>query len=84
LQQSYREELPPLSILTFLDILYIFAYLVSICFFLLFCWGSNYYNKVSEDGGLLAEEQINRVDWRFQLAALIGLALLAPISFALL
>lgn len=84
LQQSYRAELPPLSILTFLDILYIFAYLVSICFFLLFCWGSNYYNKASEDGGLLAEEHINRVDWRFQLAALIGLALLVPISFALL
>jgi len=37
LQQSYRAELPPLSILPFLDILYIFAYLVSIGFFLLFC-----------------------------------------------
>lgn len=84
LQQSYRAELPPLSILTFLDVLYIFAYLVSIGFFLLFCWGSNYYNKASQDGGLIAEEEINRVDLRFQLAALIGFALLAPISFALL
>jgi len=84
LQQSYRADLPPLSYATYLDLLYIYAYLVAISFFLLFCWGSNYYNKASEGGELLAEQHIDRVDWRFQLAALISLALLAPLAYLLL
>ncbi|MGA1303958.1 MAG: hypothetical protein ACO3ZD_07940 [Cyanobium sp.] len=84
LQQSYRAELPPLAYPTFLDILYIYAYLVAISFFLLFCWGSNFYHQASEDGGLLAEQYINRVDWRFQLASLICLALLVPIALVFL
>ena len=84
LQQSYRADLPALSYATYLDLLYIYAYLVAISFFLLFCWGSNYYNKASEGGELLAEQHIDRVDWRFQLAALISLALLAPLAYLLL
>jgi len=84
LQQSYRADLPPLSYTTFLDFLYIYAYLISISFFLLFCWGSVYYNKAAEGGELLAEQHINRVDWKFQLAALIGLALLVPLAYLLL
>jgi hypothetical protein len=84
LQQSYRADMPPLSYTTFLDLLYIYAYLVSISFFLLFCWGTVYYNNASEGGELLAAQQINRVDWKFQLAALISLALLVPLAFVLL
>jgi hypothetical protein len=84
LQQSYRADLPPLSYTTFLDMLYIYAYLVSIVFFLLFCWGTIYYNQASEGGELVAEQHINRIDWKFQLVALIGLALLVPLAFVLL
>lgn len=84
LQQGYRADMPPLSYATFLDWLYIYAYLVSISFFLLFCWGSNHYHKAKEGGEALAEQHINRVDWRFQLAALITLALLVPLAFVLL
>jgi hypothetical protein len=84
LQQSYRADLPPLSYTTFLDLLYIYAYLVSILFFLLFCWGTVYYNNATEGGELLAAQHINRVDWKFQLAALISLALLVPLAFVLL
>jgi hypothetical protein len=84
LQQSYRADLPPLSYTTFLDLLYIYAYLVSISFFLLFCWGSVYYTNASDGDELLAEQQINRVDWKFQLVALIALALLVPLAFVLL
>jgi len=84
LQQSYRADLPSLSYTTFLDLLYIYAYLVSILFFLLFCWGTVYYNNATEGGELLAAQHINRVDWKFQLAALISLALLVPLAFVLL
>ena len=84
LQQSYRADLPPLSYTTFLDLLYIYAYLVSIVFFLLFCWGTVYYNKAGEGGELLAAQHIDRVDWKFQLVALIALALLVPLAFVLL
>jgi len=84
LQQSYRADLPPLSYTTFPDLLYIYAYLVSIIFFLLFCWGIVYYNSVSEGGELLAAQHINRIDWKFQLVALISLALLVPLAFVLL
>ncbi|MEI6112317.1 MAG: hypothetical protein WCP63_11715 [Cyanobium sp. ELA712] len=84
LQQSYNADLPPLSYATFIDVLYIYAYLVSISFFLLFCWGSVYYNNAAEGGELLAEQRINRVDWKFQLAALISLAVLVPLAFVLL
>lgn len=81
LQQSYRADLPALSYSTFLDILYVYSYLVAIAFFLLFCWGSNYYHKASEGGELLAEHYINRIDLRFQLAALIILVLVVGLAF---
>jgi hypothetical protein len=84
LQQSYRADMPPLSYPTFLDYLYIYAYIVSIAFFLLFCWGTNYYHKFQESGELAAEQHINKVDWKFQLVALITLALLGPLAFVLL
>lgn len=84
LQQSYRADLPPLSYTTFLDLLYIYVYLVSIVFFLLFCWGTVYYNKAGEGGELLAAQHIDRVDWKFQLVALIALAVLVPLAFVLL
>jgi hypothetical protein len=84
LQQSYRADLPALSYTTFLDLLYIYAYLVSIVFFLLFCWGTVHYNNATEDGELLAAQHINRVDWKFQIAALIILAVLVPLGYTLL
>ena len=84
LQQSYRADMPPLSYPTFLDYLYIYAYIVAISFFLLFCWGSNYYHLAQESGQEAAEQQINKIDWKFQLAAIITLALLVPIAFVLL
>jgi hypothetical protein len=84
LQQAYRADLPPLSYPTFLDYLYIYAYLVSISFFLLFCWGSNYYHLAQEGGELAAEQHINKVDWKFQLVALIAMALLVPLAFILI
>jgi TRAP-type C4-dicarboxylate transport system permease small subunit len=76
--------MPPLSNPTFLEYLYIYAYIVSIAFFLLFCWGTNYYHKFQESGELAAEQHINKVDWKFQLVALITLALLVPLAFILL
>ncbi len=83
LQQSYRADLPPLSYITFLDLFYIYAYLISILSFLLFCWGSVYYNNATEGGELLAQQHIDSIDWKFQLVALVSLALLVPLAFVL-
>ena len=84
LQQSYRADMPPLSYPTFLDYLYIYAYIVSISFFLLFCWSFNYYHKTHESGELAAEQYINKYDRIFQLTALIVLAMLFPLAYMLL
>jgi hypothetical protein len=37
-----------------------------------------------ESGQEAAEQQINKIDWKFQLAALITLALLVLLAFVLL
>jgi len=84
LQQSYRADLPALSYMTYLDFLYIYAYLLSVVFFLLFCWGNVYYNNASEGAEALAAQNIDRIDLRFQIAALISLALLASLAYLLL
>jgi hypothetical protein len=42
LQMAYRAEIPPLSYVTFLDWLYIYAYVLSIVFFILYCWGAHH------------------------------------------
>lgn len=83
LQQTYRADLPPLSYTTFLDMLYIYAYLVSFVFFLLFCWSTFYFNEAAECDQCLVEKRIGGIDWKFQLGALISLALLLPLSFVL-
>jgi hypothetical protein len=83
LQQTYRADLPALSYTTLLDLLYIYAYLISFAFFLLFCWSTFYFNEAAEGDQCLAEKRIGSIDWKFQLVSLIILALLLPLSFVL-
>ncbi len=81
LQQGYQSNLPSLSYTTFLDWLYLYAYLISIIFFILFCWSTNRYNSVDEDFKIDEEIFINRVDRRVQITALIVLMLLLPFAW---
>lgn len=75
LQQTYRSELPELDYLTFLDWLYAFGYIVSICTFLLFVWATNIYQTAEDDLKPVAVQRINRIDLIFQLASLVIIAM---------
>ncbi|MFN7678604.1 MAG: hypothetical protein ACK5QW_08440 [Cyanobacteriota bacterium] len=74
LQIGYKAELPALSYVSYLDWLYIYAYLITAAFFVLFCWGTNAFASASSAG---QEEsvvrRINRVDALVQVLALAGL-----------
>ena len=84
LQLGYRAELPALSYVTYLDWLYIYAYIISIVTFVLFCWGINAYAKASDDGGEADSlRAINRVDLLSQVCGGVGLLLLLSISLFL-
>ncbi len=83
LQQSYRSEIPPLSYLCFLDWLYLYAYLLSILFFLLFCWGTYIYTVAEEGKAEQVAKRIDRVDSFFQIGAIIAFALVVPLAWFL-
>jgi hypothetical protein len=83
LQQSYRSEIPPLSYLFFMDWLYLYAYILSIVFFLLFCWGTYIYT-MSEDGkAAQVVRRIDRMDLFFQIGAILAFALVVPLAWFL-
>jgi hypothetical protein len=83
LQQSYRSEIPPLSYLSFMDWLYLYAYVLSIVFFLLFCWGTYFYTTAPEGMASQAVQRIDRVDSFFQIGAILALALIVPLAWFL-
>lgn len=73
LQQAYRSTLPELSYLTYLDEIYGLGYVVTLCSFLQFMWGSNKLSMAPEDEELQLIDRINQVDLRFQVAAVVFL-----------
>ena len=72
LQQAYQAELPELDYLTFLDWIYACGYVISIGTFLLFVWGTNFYQRTPKKGKEQALATINRADTIFQVSAVIG------------
>ena len=74
LQIGYKAELPPLAYVTYLDWLYIYAYVVSASLFVLFCWGTNAHaNACAQGSEESVVRRINRVDLIVQVIALLGL-----------
>lgn len=71
LQQSYQTEIPQLDYLTFLDWFYACGYVISIGTFVLFVWGTNFYQRAPQDGKERALATINRADLGFQLTAVL-------------
>ena len=67
LQQGYRQSLPMLPYITYLDQVYGACYLVTFGLFWLFVWASNKLNDTpeSERGTMIA--RLNKVDARFQI-----------------
>ena len=76
MQQSYRDSLPSLPYLTFLDGLYAYSYLVTLAIFVLFIRSSNLLNKAPQDQHAAVGRQIDRMDTIVQIGALSGYALL--------
>jgi hypothetical protein len=81
LQQGYRTSLPALDYLTFLDWMYACGYAVSILTFVLFVWGTNYYQIAPEEGKSIAISHINKVDSVFQVLAVVSIALGAVLAW---
>jgi hypothetical protein len=81
LQQSYRSEIPPLSYLCFIDWLYLYVYVLSIVFFLLFCWGTYYYTTAPEGMASQVVQRIDRVDSFFQIGAILTFILIVPLAW---
>lgn len=72
LQQGYHDQLPDLSYLTYLDMIYNVCFLVNLVLFGLFLWGSNEYHSATPDEQEAVTASIAKIDRRFQ----IGLSLL--------
>lgn len=83
LQQTYRSEIPPLSYLCFLDWLYLYAYVLSIVFFLLFCWGTYIYTVAEEGRADQVVRRIDKVDSFFQIGSILVLAFVVPLAWFL-
>ena len=76
MQQSYRDSLPSLPYLTFLDGLYAYSYLVTLAIFVLFIRSSNLLHKAPKEQRSPVGKQIDRMDTLVQIGALSGYALL--------
>jgi hypothetical protein len=72
LQQAYQAQLPELDYLTFLDWIYACGYVIAIGTFVLFVWGTNFYQRTPKKGKEQALETINRADLIFQTSAVVG------------
>ena len=83
LQQSYQSTIPPLSYLTFLNWIYVYAYVLSIIFFILYCWGTHQYITAPDEKKLHAEKRIDRIDIYFQIAGIIALLFAFPLAWYL-
>jgi hypothetical protein len=81
LQQTYKANLPPMDGLSFLDVLYAYAYLVSIFTFALFLWSSNLLLGLEGVPLAAARLRITRMDRRFQGVSVLGLALVAVLAW---
>jgi len=81
LQQTYQGELPALDYLTFLDWIYACGYVISIGTFLLFVWGTNFYQRTPKKGKEQALATINRADTIFQVSAVLGTVVAALLAW---
>jgi hypothetical protein len=67
LQLGYRQELPPQAYLSYLDWLYMYAYLVAAVLFGLFCWSTHRFSQVEgSEQQAKVTQQIQRLDSLFQ------------------
>ncbi len=81
MQQAYRETLPTLPYLTFLDGLYAFSSIVTLAFFLTFIWGCNLMERTPESDRPRIAHRIDRRDRQVQMVSLTGYGLLTLLGW---
>lgn len=87
LQQGYKDKLPELPYLTYLDKIYAIAYLITLASFLLYLWGANQLAGARAAGDENAEPspqllaKLDRLDHAFQFWALVALLSLGTLAW---
>jgi len=88
LQQGYKDQLPELPYLTYLDKIYAIAYLITLASFLLYLWGANQLAGArAATGGQTREptpellSKLERLDHAFQFWALLALLILGTVAW---
>jgi hypothetical protein len=80
MQQSYRENLPAIPYLTFLDRLYAYSFVVTLAFFVIFIWSANALRGAALAGGVVQARRISRVDRTTQALAIMGYVVIVALS----
>ena len=76
MQQGFKQNIPQLSYLTFLDLTYLWCYAVTTGLFALFVWSANQWAAIDDDAPDVAlhlktvNARIDRIDRRFQIISL--------------
>jgi len=85
MQASYKATIPELPYLTFIDKIYVIAYVVCLACYGLFVWGGNRLEAVEalegEEGRRSMVRLINRVDSRFQKITLISVLVASVLAW---
>lgn len=71
LQQSYRDKLPELTYMTFMDSVYNICYVVNLILFVLFLWSSNELEDVEAANRAAMIKYIDKIDNRFQAGLIV-------------
>jgi len=82
MQASYKATIPELPYLTFIDKIYVIAYVVCLACYGLFVWGGNRLEAAEgEEGRRSMVRLINRVDSRFQKITLIAMLVASVLAW---
>jgi hypothetical protein len=84
LQQGYKEKLPALPYITYMDSIYNTCYFVNLILFGLFLWGSNRLHQASEQEKSAVIGEIDRIDRRFQLGLITAMVVLGTVNWIIL
>ncbi len=81
MHQAYRDDLPSLPYLTFLDQLFACSYLIALGLVMLFTWGTNVYAKAPADQKEAVMVRIDRADLVFQICSIAAFSLVALLTW---
>lgn len=81
LQQGYRDTLPALDYLTFLDWLYACAYVISLVIFVVFLWSTNVCHRAGASQAEYVAKRVERVDLIAQVSSISALMIVGLLAW---